>query len=134
MSVSNRSYVCVACGEIRRAPLPLGLIQWVSAEERTRRKEQLGVKWPEEVVAPVPYGHWRGWVVEKTYVLPKWLKHCDKPMFLLGKRASQAATQIEASARLAWIELGCRVSEHASGKRWRPILKEANLKDAFPLV
>lgn|GEM_PF-3829855 len=115
-------------------PLPPGLIPWVSEEERARQKVLLGIEWPEEVETPESYGHWRNWVVKKGYELPAWLYHCGKPMFLLGKRASQAATQIEAKERLAWIALGCRVSEHAGSKPWRPILKEANLKNAYPLV
>jgi hypothetical protein len=83
---------------------------------------------------PAPYGHWGIWAVEKSHELPARLHHCSKPMFLLGRRASQAATQIGNSERLAWISLNCRVSEHGGGKRWRPILREANLKNAYPLV
>jgi hypothetical protein len=134
MSVSNRSYLCVTCGALRRAPLPSGLIQWISEEERARQKILRGIEWPEEVTTPAPYGHWRNLVVPKGYELPTWLYHCDKPVFLLGKRASQAATQIEANERLTWITLGCRVSEHAGRKRWRPILKDVHLKNAYPLV
>jgi hypothetical protein len=65
MTISNRTYLCVACGELRRLPLPPGLLQWVSEKERERRKLQLGMEWPKEVEAPVPYGHWRGRVVGK---------------------------------------------------------------------
>lgn len=68
---SNRTYMCVVCGQIRRAPLPPGLIQWLPEAERKRKQLLHGIDWPEDVVAPAPYGHWRSWVVEKTYTLPR---------------------------------------------------------------
>lgn len=134
MSISNRSYLCIVCGQLRRLPLPHGLFHWASQEEQARRKLRSDVEYPREFEAPVPYGHWRSWVVGKGYELPVWIYHCGKPMFLLGRRASQAAAQIEVKDRLVWVALGCRVSEHGGAKRWRPILKEASLKDAYPLV
>lgn len=127
MTPSNRTWVCVVCGEVRRAPLPAGLRKWVPVDVQLA-EEQPALKWP------APHGHWGNWVVDSSFVLPAWLHHCGQPLFLLGKRASQAASQIDAADRLRWIALNCRVSEHAGGKRWRPILREDRLKDAYPLV
>lgn len=135
MVVSNRSYLCVVCGEIRRAPLPPGLLQAASEIERERRKRLIGGDdLLDGAVVPQPYGHWRNWLAPKGYVFPNWLSHCGAPMFLLGKRAAQAATQIGPIERLAWIALGARVTEHQGRKRWRPILKESDLRNAYPLV
>jgi hypothetical protein len=55
-------------------------------------------------------------------------------MFLLGKRASQAATRMIARDRLAWLRLGARVSEHAGRKRWRPVMRADQLPQAYPLT
>lgn len=63
-----------------------------------------------------------------------WPKHCGEPMFLLGYRAAQAATQITPKQRVEWVRLGARVKEHHGQKKWKPILKEEHLKDAFPGV
>jgi hypothetical protein len=112
------------------------LFKWLAPQERQQRRRLTDPGWPaeEEEASPLPYGHWRGQRVRKGYVFPPWLHHCDQPMFLLGKRAAQAATQIEAPQRLAWLALGARVSEHPGKKRWRPVLRAAHLKDACPLV
>jgi len=135
MSMSNRCYLCVVCGDIRRAPLPPGLFHAISDIERERRLRLIGGdKVPEGGVRPLSYGHWRNWVVPQAYEFPKWLHHCAKPMFLLGKRAAQAATQIDAAERLTWIALGARVTEHRGKKRWRPILREIDLCNAYPLI
>ena len=134
MSFSNRSWLCVVCGDLRRAPLPDGLRQWIPPEEQAREQRLLGIDWPDELKVPAPYGHWRNQVVAADFELPSWLHHCEQPMFLLGKRASQAASQIDAEDRLRWVALNCRVSEHAGSRRWRPILSADKLKDAYPLV
>ena len=103
-------------------------------EARERERRLLGIDWPEGLKAPVPYGHWGSWVVAPGFELSGWLHHCDRAMFLLGKRAAQAASQINPQDRLRWMALDCRVSEHAGGKRWRPVLSADKLKDAHPLV
>jgi hypothetical protein len=61
-----------------------------------------------------------------------WPRHCDEPMFLLGYRAAQAATQITAAQRIKWLKLGARVMEHNGRRRWRAILKAEQLKGAYP--
>lgn len=63
-----------------------------------------------------------------------WPKHCGKAMLLLGYIASQAATQITLNQRIRWAKPGARVKVHRGKKRWKPILNERNLKDAYPLV
>jgi hypothetical protein len=63
-----------------------------------------------------------------------WPKHCNEPMFLLGYRASQAATQIDKNKRVIWLKLGGKVIQHSGKKKWRPILKQEHLKDAYPLT
>jgi hypothetical protein len=55
-------------------------------------------------------------------------------MFLLGKRASQAAPRMTARDRLVWLRLGARVSEHAGRKRWRPVVRIDQLPQAYPLT
>jgi hypothetical protein len=55
-------------------------------------------------------------------------------MFILGRRASQAATQLDPAKRIEWIALGARVSEHGGRKRWRPITDRLKMRDAYPLV
>jgi hypothetical protein len=88
-------------------------------------------------IQPAPYGHWRGWVAPFGDRLPDWLHHCDhcgEPMFLLGRRAAQAATQISESQRVDWLKLGARVAEEKGKKRWRPILNDARMCKAYPLV
>jgi hypothetical protein len=54
-------------------------------------------------------------------------------MLLLGYRASQAATSISETERVSWAALGCRIAEHRGKKRWRPILSQRELKNAYPL-
>jgi|SoiMethySBSTD1v2_1073268.scaffolds.fasta_scaffold471513_4 hypothetical protein len=64
---------------------------------------------------------------------PAWPKHCEAVMLLLGYRASQAATSISETERVSWAALGCRIAEHRGKKRWRPILSQRELKNAYPL-
>jgi len=92
--MTNRTFACEVCGEIRRAISP-------DYDEGIESKN--------------------------------WPKHCDNPMFLLGYRASQAATQIDKEERIKWLKLGGRVIKHPGKKKWRPVLKEEHLKDAYPL-
>jgi hypothetical protein len=119
---------------MRRAPLPAGLLRRVSAQEHARQQRLHGTAWPDELVTPAPYGHWRNWGVDRSFALPAWLHHCSQPLFLLGHRAAQATTQIDAVQRLIWVSLGCRVTQHAGARRWRPVLKQAGLGQAYPLV
>jgi hypothetical protein len=133
MTVSNRTYACVVCGMLFRAPLPDGLRAPVAHETDAFVTTSNEVA-PEALFAPAPYGHGRRMCAPLGYKLPKWLYHCEKPMFLLGRRASQAATQLEPDKRVAWLSLGARVTEHAGSKRWRPITESSKLRDAYPLV
>jgi len=52
-------------------------------------------------------------------------------MLLLGYRYAAAATQITATQRMAWLKLGCPVEEHGGSRRWRPILSEKALWQAW---
>jgi hypothetical protein len=119
---SNRTYVCVVCGELRRLPLPPGLLRG--------GHDRIG----GHVVTALPPGHWRSAASVEGAGLPSWMLHCGEPMFLLGKRAAQAATQLEAEQRPGWVALGARVSEHSGRKKWRPVTTEAKLSEAYPLT
>lgn len=65
---------------------------------------------------------------------PAWPRHCGESMQLLGYRSSQAATQLKPSERVAWLSLGARVIEGKGRKKWKPVVSETQLKDAYPLV
>jgi hypothetical protein len=119
---SNWTYVCGVCGELRRLPLPPGLVR--ASHEPIDGK----------AVTALPPGHWRSAIAVTGAGLPSWMSHCDEPMFLLGKRAAQAATQLDAQQRPGWVALGARVSEHSGRKKWRPVLTETKLADAYPLT
>ena len=84
---------------------------------------------------PISYGHWRSW--DKTYPegyeIASWYFHCGKPLFLLGKRASQAAGLLSQEERVTWIAKGGWVLEREGKKRWRPAVSENELRNAYPL-
>lgn len=62
----------------------------------------------------------------------EWPRHCDRPMLVLGYRQSEAATQLSQPERIGWVALGGPISKGRGKKRWRPIVKEANLEDRYP--
>lgn len=93
--LSNRTFACASCGQLRRAVTPDFAIGAAS------------VRWP---------------------------RHCGRPMRLLGFRAAQAAARLTPARRVQWLKLGARVRQHAGKKRWRPVLREERLTDAYPTV
>ena len=62
-----------------------------------------------------------------------WPKHCARPMALMGHRQAQAAALLTPEVRLRWIALGARVKRGKGRRKWRAILPERYLKDAYPL-
>ena len=132
---SNRTYVCPVCGVLKRYPLPQGIQSYAVHQENLRClhiPEETIAQW---IVIPPVHGHWRSWhYVLKDFSWPKWLEHCEQPLFLLGKRAAQAATRLSDIERIQWLKLGARITEHANKPYWRPITKFEKLNQRYPLV
>jgi hypothetical protein len=131
---SNRTYACIVCGVLRRLPKPIPPSRSLSQAEAELRLPQMPPVALERF-KPIPYGHWRSidQIYPPDFQIPSWLMHCGKPLFILGKRAAQAATTITAEERIQWLALGARIIQGQGKKRWKPILSELKLRDGYPL-
>ena len=64
---------------------------------------------------------------------PEWPKHCGRAMTLMGHRQAQAAALLSPAERLKWLALGAHIQRGKGRRKWRAILSERHLKDAYPL-
>ena len=131
---SNRTYACIVCGALRRLPKPAPPSRPLSQAEGelVPRESPTAL----ERFKPTPYGHWRrgDYVYPENFQIPSWLMHCGRPLFILGKRAAQAATQITAEQRIRWLALGAWIIEGQGKKPWKPILSAAKVSDRYPNI
>lgn len=133
----NRTYVCPVCGELKRYPLPKEMSSYGLLSERLSNRINFIAKEQHSawIMRPPAAGHWRHTqYVYRDFVWPKWLMHCDKPLFLLGRRAAQAATRLSNKERVIWVKLGARIMCYPNKSGWRAILKKEQLVNDAWLV